>query len=114
AAGRTQAGAGAGTKLSLYPRLDSRNAAFRNRGDLTFEDVSQKWGFDSREVSFGMALGDFDGDGDLDVAINCANAAPLIYRNECSAPRVAVRLKGLAPNTQGIGAKIKVFGGAVP
>jgi len=27
---------------------------------------------------------------------------------------VAVRLKGKSPNTQGIGAKIKVLGGAVP
>jgi hypothetical protein len=100
--------------LSLYPRLDNRNAAFRNRGDLTFEDASQAWGFDSRQVSHGMALGDLDGDGDLDVAINCANAAPLIYRNDSSAPRVAVRLKGRSPNTSGIGAKVKLLGGAVP
>jgi hypothetical protein len=99
--------------LSLYPRLENRKAAFRNRGDLTFEDVSQAWGFDSRQVSNGMALADLDNDGDLDVVINCANAAPLIYRNDSSAPRVAVRLKGLPPNTQGIGAKVKLLGGAV-
>lgn len=100
--------------LSLYPRLENRKAAFRNRGDLTFEDVSQAWGFDSRQVSNGMALADLDNDGDLDVVINCANAAPLIYRNDSVAPRVAVRLKGLPPNTQGIGAKVKLLGGAVP
>ena len=99
--------------LSLYPRLNSHMAAFRNRGDLTFEDVSQAWGFNSRQVSHGMALADLDGDGDLDVVVNCANAAPLIYRNDSSAPRVAVRLKGLPPNTQGIGAKIRLLGGAV-
>ncbi len=100
--------------LSLYPRLDSRNAAFRNRGDLTFEDVSQAWGFESRQVSHGMSLADLDGDGDMDVVINCANTAPLIYRNDSSTPRVAVRLRGLPQNTQGIGAKIKLVGGAVP
>ena len=107
-------GANARETLSLYPRLETHNAAFRNRGDLTFEDVSGAWGFDSRQISHGMALADLDNDGDMDLAINCANAAPLIYRNNSSAPRVAVRLKGAAPNTQGIGAKIKLFGGAVP
>lgn len=110
----TAAGSDSRKSLSLYPRLDNHKAAFRNRGDLTFEDVSQAWGFDSRQVSNGMALADLDNDGDLDVAINSANAAPLIYRNDASAPRVAVRLKGRPPNTQGIGAKVKLFGGAVP
>lgn len=114
AAGLAQPGMAPRKMLSPYPRLDNRNAAFRNRGDLTFEDVSLAWGFDSRQVSHGMALADIDGDGDLDVAINCANASPLIYRNDGSAPRVAVRLKGLPPNTQGIGAKVKLLGGAVP
>jgi len=105
---------GARKTLSLYPRLETKNAAFRNRGDLTFEDVSEAWGFDSREVSCGMALADLDNDGDLDVVINCANGLPLIYRNDSVAPRVAVRLKGRSPNTQGIGAKVRLLGGAVP
>src|SRR5262249_47298356 len=33
---------------------------------------------------------------------------PLLYRNNTTRPRVAVRLKGLPPNTQGIGARIVV------
>src|SRR5260370_27381248 len=37
-----------------------------------------------------------------------------INRNYPNAPRIAVRLKGLPPNTRGIGAKIWVYGGAVP
>src|SRR5207244_5071281 len=36
------------------------------------------------------------------------------YRTDTVGPRTGVRLKGLPPNTHGIGAKIKVFGGAVP
>jgi hypothetical protein len=101
-------------RILQYPRLDTPNAAFRNRGDLTFEDVSAAWGFDSRLISHGMALADLDHDGDLDVVINCLNSAPLLYRNETIAPRLAVRLKGNAPNGQGIGAKIIVSGGPVP
>jgi len=97
----------------MFPRLDSGPLAFRNRGDLTFEDVSGAWGFDTRGVSHGMALADLDGDGDLDVVVNNLNGEAGVYRNEGSGARVGVRLKGVGPNTRGIGAKIWVYGGAV-
>ena len=71
--------------LLSYPRLDTPKAAFRNRGDLTFEDVSEAWGFNSRQIAHGMALADLDLDGDLDVIMNCLNAPPLIYRNDSPA-----------------------------
>jgi enediyne biosynthesis protein E4 len=100
-------------KILAYPRLDTANLAFRNQHDLTFREVGADWGFDSKQVSNGMALADLDNDGDLDVVINCLNAPPLLYRNETAAPRIGVRLKGKTPNTQGIGAKIKITGGPV-
>lgn len=94
-----------------YPRLDTPNVAFRNRGDLTFEDVSVAWGFATPGISQGMALADLDNDGDLDVVVNNLNDAAGVYRNSGAGARVAVRLKGAGSNTRGIGAKIKVFGG---
>ncbi|MEO8429538.1 MAG: VCBS repeat-containing protein, partial [Verrucomicrobiota bacterium] len=99
--------------LPLFPRLSTPNVAFRNQHDLTFREVGKEWGFDSLEISNGMALADLDNDGDLDVAVNCLNGPALIYRNETAAPRLAVRLRGKSPNVQGIGAKIKIYGGSV-
>jgi hypothetical protein len=88
-------------KKQYYPVLSLPNQAFRNRGDLTFEDKAQEWGFDYVGMSHGMCLADLDNDGDLDVVVNHLNDNGGIYRNESTAPRVAVRLKGKAPNTRG-------------
>jgi hypothetical protein len=88
--------------------------ALRNRGDLTFERVSDAWGFNFEGYSQGLAAADLDNDGDLDVAVNHLNAEAGLYRNDSVAPRVAVRLQGAAPNTRGIGARITVLDGPVP
>ena len=55
-------------------------------------------------------MADLDGDGDLDVLVNHIRAPAGVYRNDSPAPRVAVRLRGEPPNTQGIGAKVRLFG----
>ena len=89
-------------------------SAFRNRGDLTFEETAARWGFDTVGVSHGLALADLDGDGDLDVVVNRLNGAAGIYRNETTSPRLHVRLRGNPPNTRGIGARVVVRGGALP
>lgn len=98
----------------LFPRQNSPNVAYRNRGDLTFEETGAAWGLNFDGVSHGMATADLDGDGDLDVVVNNLNDPVSFYRNDSIAPRVVVRLKGITPNTCGIGARITVRGGAVP
>jgi hypothetical protein len=113
----------AGTKIvsrdqlllrAMFPRLATPNLAFRNRGDLRFDEISQEWGFNTSTISQGACLADLDNDGDLDVALNNMNDAAGLYRNNSPAPRVAVRLKGQPPNGRAIGARIAVTGGPVP
>lgn len=96
-----------------FPRLDTPNLAFRNLGNLKFAEIGPAWGFDHRGVSQAMVLADLDNDGDLDVVVGNLNGPAWLYRNESDAPRIAVRLRGLAPNTHGIGARITLRGGKV-
>ena len=98
----------------MFPRLSTPNLAFRNQWDLTFAEVGQQWGFAQKGVTTAMATADLDNDGDLDVVVSNFNDHAGLYRNDGTAPRVGVRLLGRAPNTRGIGARIRVLGGAVP
>jgi enediyne biosynthesis protein E4 len=98
-----------------YPKLPLANVAYRNRGDLSFEDRSAEWGFGTeKDISHGMAAADLDGDGDLDVVVNRLGAPVLLLENGAEAPRIAVRLAGRAPNTRAVGARIRVHAGALP
>ncbi len=97
----------------LFPPLNPPKYLYRNRGNFSFEEVGQKWGFASTNIGIGMALADLDSDGDLDVIVNTLNSECEVYRNNAPAPRIEVRLRGAGGNTRGIGARIRVTGGPV-
>ncbi len=83
--------------------------AYRNLGDLRFEDVSSAWGLDREGISFGCAVADLDGDGDPDLVYASCNEPPVIVRNDTSdGHRLAVKLAGRAPNLAGIGAELRL------
>ncbi len=103
--------------LNILKEVKLKNFAFRNKGDLGFEDVSATWGIDDLGIANGMAYADLDGDGDLDLVTNNLNQEAGIYRNELinsesiSAKNwLKVQLKGPAKNPFAFGASISVYG----
>lgn len=101
--------------LTQIPEVKLHNHAFRNNGDLTFSDVSDKWGLGLATFSNGMAYADLDKDGDLDMIINNINDEALLYRNnireiqEANNHYIRVEVKGNDRNNQGLGAWIEIY-----
>ena len=62
------------------------------------------------ESSRGTAFDDLDNDGDVDVVVLNANAAPSILRNDSVNPNswCQIELRQPGPNTQALGAKVFV------
>jgi hypothetical protein len=90
------------------PQIE-RHLALRNLGDLKFEDASAPWGLDKRGVSFGAAMGDLSGDGNLDIVYSNFHSGVTIMRNDCDTGHVAnVDLRGTVSNRYGVGATVRV------
>ncbi|MEZ5277450.1 MAG: VCBS repeat-containing protein [Opitutaceae bacterium] len=91
------------------PVLNETNIAFRNLGDLRFENSGKSWGLDQNGVSFGSATGDFDGDGDLDLVFGNMDAFPTVLRNDGNGGnRVVIQLRGVESNRFGVGARVRI------
>jgi hypothetical protein len=112
----------------VYPQLDrlklgasagyrQRQLLYHNRGDGMFDEVAARYGpaLMDEHVSRGLAIGDFDNDGRIDVVINDLDGAPQILHNELAARGnwVILKLTGKAPNTDAIGAVITIVTGGV-
>ena len=90
------------------PELREQNLAFRNLGELKFENVSKDWGLDHVGMSFASATADFDRDGDLDLVVcNLEEPVSVYQNNTATGNRTVIRLKGRL-NSWGIGAKVTI------
>jgi len=92
-----------------FPRRTPR-LLFRNRGDGTFAEVGEEAGpgITAKDSSRGVAFGDFDNDGDIDVLIMNRNEPPSLLRNDCPPGNhwIKLWLEGTRSNRSAIGARV--------
>ena len=91
---------------------DQRRLLFRNLGNGKFADVSNESGAGFREErsSRGLAIGDLDNDGDVDVVIVNMDGTPSILRNVGGNARnwLTISLRGTRSNRLGQGSRVEV------
>jgi len=86
---------------------------FLNQGGGKFRDAASEagGGFASPKVGRGLAYGDFDRDGDLDILMTTNNGPAYLYRNDLTAKTHSVRfhLQGTKSNRDAIGSSVRIF-----
>jgi hypothetical protein len=86
---------------------------FLNLGGGKFRDVADAagGGFETPKVGRGLACGDFDRDGDLDILMTTNNGPAYLYRNDQTGNFRSVRfyLRGTKSNRDAIGARVRIF-----
>jgi hypothetical protein len=101
--------------LALIPQFRLLNYAYRNRGDLRFEDMSVAWGLGEKSYSNGAAYADLDNDGDMDLLVNNIEHEAYVYQNTAVETQkgnwLQIKLQGGPGNTGAIGAKARLTAG---
>jgi enediyne biosynthesis protein E4 len=88
---------------------------FLNLGSGKFHDVAADagGGLEKPRVGRGLAYGDFDRDGDLDILLTTNNGPAVLFRNDQLAGNHSIRfeLQGTKSNRDAIGATVQIFAG---
>ena len=86
---------------------------FLNGGKRTFRDVATEVGegFSQPKVGRGLAYGDFDRDGDVDILMTTNNGPSFLFRNDQLAGNRSIRfhLVGTSSNRDAIGATVRIY-----
>ncbi len=100
------------SQISAYFRYAEPNSVFRNLGNGRFEDVSATAGADFlRPAPYrGLAYGDLDNDGKMDLVVTALGAPVRVFRNVTATSNhwILLKLVGSKSNRMGIGARIRI------
>ena len=90
---------------------------FLNNGSARFSDVSSEvgQGFRDPKVARGLAYGDFDRDGDVDILLTTNSGPAYLYRNDQLGGNRSIRfkLRGTQSNRDAIGARLRIEAGGL-
>jgi len=89
-----------------------QDSIFRNRGNLTFENLSARAGasFAVPAAHRGAAFGDLNNDGRVDAVVTVLNGSPEIMMNRTKNANhwILLKLVGTKSNRDGLGARVKI------
>lgn len=115
----------------VYPQVEGaypggqyrqRKLLYRNLRNSTFAEIAAEAGSAllERHVSRGVAFGDYNEDGAIDLIVNELDGAPMLLRNELlnqagkdSANWVQLKLVGVRSCRNAVGAKVKLTAGSL-
>ncbi len=99
----------------LHVTFKQTKIIYKNLGNGSFVDVTSSAGPDVTQPhsSRGTAFGDFDNDGDVDVAVINMNEPPSLLRNDCRSRNNWLKVKcvGTKSNRSAVGARVRVVTG---
>lgn len=101
--------------LEQIPEVKIHNYAYRNKGNLQFENVTKNWGLTVNSFSNGAVYADLDADGDLDLVVNNINDKAFVYQNNlkekesASSNFLTVQFKGDDKNRNGLGVWTELY-----
>ena len=107
--------------LNAYPDIGEmtwsgyqKQRLFKNQGDGSFREMAADAQIDNDLDGRGLAIGDFDRDGRLDVFQTSANQSSLLYMNRSPRPGnwIGFDLRGSVSNGRAIGARVTLTAGS--